>query len=419
MKAMKTVNSDVVKCPATSGDSRMTSNTPSMEKQLPPQYFEYCYYLKWFMYIILCYLIVQLLRKQTIIRRSLLVKLISLAVIYWMTVSTSTQSSATSSYHFDFIVLAISIWVVNSNIPTQKLPVHNKAVLVTGCDRGFGQALAIKLDQMGFKVFAGCLDKSGDGAAQLKEKCSPLLHIVQLDVSDHSQIDSAFLTVVDNLQDYTFWGLVNNAGVCYIGNSEIISTADSLKLMDINFRGPFLLCRKFLPLLRRSQGRIVNVSSNAGLAPVALMGAYCCSKSALFMLSEVLRAENERWGIKVSTIVPSGYKTGIIAYDKEKMAEKWWAEAPNIVKEDFGQESFVAKPKAGDSDDMLSADISPVINAMVEGLLSQNPQFVYYKGFLSRLIPFCYMHLPKFIRQPVMHVLADWFEFQPAALQEE
>lgn len=80
--------------------------------------------------------------------------------------------------------------------------------------------------------------------------------------------------------------------------------------MDVNFRGPYLLTTKFLPLLRRNQGRIVNVSSNAGLAPVALMGLYCCSKSALFMYTEVLRTENERWGVKVSAVIPSGYKTG-------------------------------------------------------------------------------------------------------------
>ncbi|XP_029637092.1 estradiol 17-beta-dehydrogenase 2 [Octopus sinensis] len=411
MKSMMTVN-DRVQTPdsSSSSDSRLT-NSPKMDKE---SYYCSNYYMKLFMYIILCLLIIKLLRKRAMIRRSLFIKSILLAIVYYMTVSLTTQS-----YYLEFIVLATAILVVHRNTPTQKLPINNKAVLITGCDRGFGHALAIKLDQLGFKVFAGCLDKSGDGAAELKDNCSNLLHVLQLDVSNQSQINSAFETVADNLGNYILWGLVNNAGICYIGNSEIISTADSLKLMDVNFRGPFLLCRKFLPLLRRSQGRIVNVSSNAGLAPVALMGAYCCSKSALFMLSEVLRAENERWGVKVSTIVPSGYKTGIIAYDKTKMAEKWWAEAPTIIKEDFGQEAFVARPKAGDSDEMLSADISPVINSMIDGLLSQNPQFVYYKGFLSRLIPFCYLHLPTILRQPVMHVLADWFEFQHSWLQEE
>lgn len=214
------------------------------------------------------------------------------------------------------------------------------------------------------------------------------------------------------------WGLVNNAGICFIGNSEMISRNDSLRIMDVNFRGPYLMCSKFLPLLRRSQGRIVNVSSNAGLAPVPLMALYCSSKSALFMYTEVLRAENECFGIKVSAIIPSGYKTGIIAYDKAKMAEKWWAEAPDIVKEDFGKSSFFIKSKATDSDEMLSTDISPVINAMIDGLLSTNPKPIYYKGFLARSLPFLYYHLPSPLREPVIGIFTDWFDFQPSCLQD-
>lgn len=72
-----------------------------------------------------------------------------------------------------------------------------------------------------------------------------------------------------------------------------------------------------------------------------------------------------------------------------------------------------------DSDDMLSKDLSPVINAMVDGLLSANPKQIYYKGFLARSLPFLYFHLPRVLRGPVMGVLADWFEFHPACLEDD
>ena len=68
---------------------------------------------------------------------------------------------------------------------------------------------------------------------------------------------------------------------------------------------------------------------------------------------------------------------------------------------------------------MLSEDLSPVINAMVDGLLSTNPKQVYYKGFLARSLPLVYLHLPRIIREPIMGVLADWFEFQPACLEDD
>lgn len=322
------------------------------------------------------------------------------------------------SYTYGTYVFYAMLVYIHGGIPSPHLPVYKKAVIITGCDRGFGHALAIKLDQMGVRVFAGCLFNKGEGADALRNICSNQLHVLQLDVRDPDQVDAAFNAVVEKLNDYELWGLVNNAGICFIGNSEMISRDDSLKIMDVNFRGPYLMCTKFLPLLRRSQGRIVNVSSNAGLAPVPLMALYCSSKSALFMYTEVLRAENECFGIKVSAVIPSGYKTGIIAYDKARMAEKWWAEAPEIVKEDFGKKSFLIKSKATDSDEMLSTDISPVINAMIDGLLSTQPKPIYYKGFLARSIPFIYSHLPSPLREPVVGILTDWFEFQPICLQD-
>lgn len=75
-------------------------------------------------------------------------------------------------------------------------------ILLLGCDRGFGHALAIKLDQMGFKVFAGCLFNKGDGAEALKRICSDQLHVLQLDVRDPEQVDGAYNAVEEKLNDY-------------------------------------------------------------------------------------------------------------------------------------------------------------------------------------------------------------------------
>ena len=59
--------------------------------------------------------------------------------------------------------------------------------------------------------------------------------------------------------------MINNAGICYIGNIEIMSTDDIENVMAINYMGPINVCRAFLPLIRRSKGRLVNVASNAGI----------------------------------------------------------------------------------------------------------------------------------------------------------
>lgn len=101
--------------------------------------------------------------------------------------------------------------------------------------------------------------------------------------------------------------------------------------MDVNFLGAVKVTRAFLPLLRRSRGRIVNVSSlagprsrsaaapafesqvdvlsPAGEVPVPLFSAYGATKAALAVYSKVLRLELSAWGVRVSLIQPSGFRT--------------------------------------------------------------------------------------------------------------
>ena len=60
------------------------------------------------------------------------------------------------------------------------------------------------------------------------------------------------------------WGIVNNAGVCFIGNIETMTAEDINKIMSVNIMGPINICRAFFPLLRKSKGRLVNIASNTG-----------------------------------------------------------------------------------------------------------------------------------------------------------
>jgi len=72
----------------------------------------------------------------------------------------------------------------------------NRYILVTGCDSGFGQALAKRLDSLGCHVFAGCLTEKGE--TELRKACSKRLHPVSLDVTKHDSIRKAF-EVVSNV----------------------------------------------------------------------------------------------------------------------------------------------------------------------------------------------------------------------------
>lgn len=304
------------------------------------------------------------------------------------------------------------------SLPQQSIPPEGKAILVTGCDRGIGHELAKKLDSMGYYVFAGCLFKGQHGEQALVAACSSRLKTLQMDVSNRDQVQLAAEQVQSMLGENNLWAVVNNAGICYIGNIEIMSTEDIENVMAINYMGPINVCRAFLPLIRRSKGRLVNVASNAGLAPVPHMGVYCASKAALATFSESLRYELEQWEVKVSTVIPSGYRTGILAYDKAAAAERWWKSASSVVKEDFGKECFTPKFKYENHESNTSADLSSIVNTIVEAVSVKNPQPFYYSGFLARTLPFVYLHLPRILQEPVMKLLAHWFNFEPRALMK-
>ncbi len=86
---------------------------------------------------------------------------------------------------------------------------------MTGCDTGFGHRLAIKLHDLGFTVFASCLDDKCDGWERLEILGSSTgrLHVIKMDITDQKQVDDARKYVENNLPEFGLWGLVNNAGL--------------------------------------------------------------------------------------------------------------------------------------------------------------------------------------------------------------
>lgn len=88
-------------------------------------------------------------------------------------------------------------------------------MLITGCDTGFGHYLAIHLHEIGFQVFAGCLNDEGEGALRLKKANhgKNAIHVLKLDVTRDEDVELAKKYVFKNLKDTVLWGIVNNAGI--------------------------------------------------------------------------------------------------------------------------------------------------------------------------------------------------------------
>ncbi|XP_006795167.1 D-beta-hydroxybutyrate dehydrogenase, mitochondrial [Neolamprologus brichardi] len=239
------------------------------------------------------------------------------------------------------------LYVATPRIPRGLVEVKGKAVLITGCDTGFGYALAKHLHKLGFTVFAGCLlkDKGGDGAKELEELHSDRMKVVQLDVCNEEQVNKAVDHIKEILgeSEAVLWAVVNNAGVSTFGEVEFTSMDTYKHVSEVNLWGTIRVTKAVLPLIRRAKGRVVNVASMYGRMGNIMRSPYCISKYGVEAFSDCLRYEMKAWGVKVSIIEPGNFivATGILTRDiVATTANKLWSEAPSEVKEDYGKTHF-------------------------------------------------------------------------------
>ncbi len=175
-------------------------------------------------------------------------------------------------------------------------------VLITGASSGIGRTTALHLAACGYQVFAG-VRRESDAEALRREVRQGLTPIL-LDVTDQAQLQALPSVLAAELADGKLYGLINNAGISLTSPLEYVSAEHVERQFRTNVFGALATIQALLPLLRVAQGRIINISSGAGLIAVPMVGAYCASKFALEALSDTLRVELRRSGIRVSVIEP-------------------------------------------------------------------------------------------------------------------
>jgi NAD(P)-dependent dehydrogenase (short-subunit alcohol dehydrogenase family) len=202
--------------------------------------------------------------------------------------------------------------------PDQKV---RRAVLVTGASSGIGKATALVLDAKGYRVFAG-VRKEGDRQALRKEASEALMPLL-LDVTDGDAVADAVARVGEETGGRLF-GLVNNAGLSLNGPLELIPDSEIRKLFEVNVVGLLAVTRSFIPLLRKAQGRLINISSGHGLLAIPDKSVYAASKFAVQAISDSLRLELCPFGISVSNLVVGKVDTAVldkILEERERLAK--------------------------------------------------------------------------------------------------
>jgi NAD(P)-dependent dehydrogenase (short-subunit alcohol dehydrogenase family) len=168
------------------------------------------------------------------------------------------------------------------------MTIEGKSVLVTGGNRGIGQALIEEALRRGAKrVYAG--------TRRPLAHPDPRVTTVTLDVTDQVQIQAA-VEAVDSLDV-----LINNAGVALY--DDLSDRAALEQSLAVNLFGPWGVTQAFLPLLTESRGAIVNNVSTMALAPLPLTPAYAVSKAAAYNLTQSLRALLARRGVSVHAVL--------------------------------------------------------------------------------------------------------------------
>jgi NAD(P)-dependent dehydrogenase (short-subunit alcohol dehydrogenase family) len=165
--------------------------------------------------------------------------------------------------------------------------IKNKTILITGANRGVGEALVNEALRRGAKkVYAGTRSTLQHTDARV----TPLA----LDVTSDLQIQRA----AHEIQGLDV--LINNAGIALYDD---LSQLDAIEQqLAVNFFGPLKMSRAFWPVLIRSRGAIVNVLSLAALAPMPVIPAYSISKAAAFSMTQSLRLFLAGQGVTVHAV---------------------------------------------------------------------------------------------------------------------
>jgi short-subunit dehydrogenase len=179
-------------------------------------------------------------------------------------------------------------------------------------------------------------------------------------------------------------GLVNNAGMAILGPLETISIEALKKQFEVNVIGQVAVIQAFLPLLRKVQGRIVNIGSVNGVFAPPYLGAYAASKFALEAVSDALRLELRLWNIHVAIVDPGPIKTPIW--------EKSIATVDQTLKNIPEQVLAIYEPdldamrRVADRNAKKAKPVSLVVEAVVHALADAHPKSRYYVGWGVRFM---------------------------------
>ena len=246
-----------------------------------------------------------------------------------------------------------------------------KVVVITGASSGIGLETANYFADKGYKVYG--ISRADFNANKFKHICC--------DICDHNKVEQVFDQIVAEAGKIDI--LVNNAGIGISGAIEFLDFEYVKKIFDVNVLALMNCCKTSLKYLRKSQGRIINISSVASIFAIPFQACYSATKSAVESFSLALANEVKDQHIKVVCVRPGDTKTGFTAARQK-------TETTNEV---YGSKinKSVSKMERDEQKGMPPIKVTQVVFKVAT---QKNPPLVKTVGFayktlslLSRILP--------------------------------
>jgi NAD(P)-dependent dehydrogenase (short-subunit alcohol dehydrogenase family) len=184
-----------------------------------------------------------------------------------------------------------------------------KQAIVTGSGSGIGAALCRALVAAGAEVV--CTDIDGAAAERTAGALGDRARAARLDVTDAAAVQAAVDEVLDRAGRLDL--MFNNAGICWGGDTELLTLDQWNAIIDVNIRGVVHGVAAAYPvMLRQGHGHIVNTASMAGLAAAGQITSYVTTKHAVVGMSMALRSEAVPRGVGVLVVCPAAVETPIL-----------------------------------------------------------------------------------------------------------
>ncbi|HZU76040.1 MAG TPA: SDR family oxidoreductase [Dehalococcoidia bacterium] len=265
-----------------------------------------------------------------------------------------------------------------------------RTVLVTGANSGIGLATVLELARRGFDAVGSVRSPAKARAVREAARDAGVdVRTVLLDVAD----SAGCTRVIERLRPYA---VVNNAGVSNLGAVEDVPDAEVRRQLETMLVAPMRLARLAIPHMREmGGGRIVNISSVYGIMTTPLSGWYQACKHGLEAVSDALRMEVARDGIRVVLVQPGGFDTGIWDNTAEAVERRGSSRYTTSYSRTL-QGVQLSRPLMGDP--------QTVARVVAGSVASGRPKARYLVGYDAQLARMYSTAMPEFIRDRLARI---------------